>query len=98
MPYGHLKIARHRIHVTGRVHGVGFRYHVLKLAEQMRLCGFVQNTAEGVIIEVEGDGDDLTSFLHSLKADPPRYARVQTITVSSISLCGERSFRIILDA
>lgn len=94
MNQGHLKIARHRILVTGRVKGVGFRYHVLKLAEKNHLGGFVANCPEGVQIEIEGTDDKLDLFLNSLRSNPPLFSRITDLKVSLVSLCGDKKFQV----
>ena len=46
---------RMRIVVAGAVQGVGFRPFVYREATARGLAGFVTNTPQGVVIEVEGD-------------------------------------------
>nr|WP_207654088.1 acylphosphatase [Desulforamulus profundi] len=43
-----------RVSVKGLVQGVGFRPFVYNMARSLGLTGWVNNTAEGVIVEVEG--------------------------------------------
>lgn len=93
----HIKIARRRILMAGRVQGVGFRYHVLKLAEKNRLNGFVSNCSTGVCIEVEGAADSLEIFLRSLHTAVPSAARIENTQVTEVSLRGEKGFRIASD-
>ena len=95
MSQGHLKIARHRILVTGRVKGVGFRYHVLKLAGKCHLGGFVANYPEGVQIEIEGTDDNLDLFLKSLRSNPPLFSKITDLRVSPVSLCGDKKFQVM---
>ena len=45
---------RSRVLVTGVVQGVGFRPFVYALARELGLAGQVANTADGVVVEVEG--------------------------------------------
>ncbi|OGL71998.1 hypothetical protein A3C17_01845 [Candidatus Uhrbacteria bacterium RIFCSPHIGHO2_02_FULL_53_13] len=85
---------RRHIAVTGRVQGVGFRYHVVQLARQLGLVGYVRNTPTGVAIEVEGDIQNMKSFLISLEARPPRQASIQSFEVTSRPLRGDKDFYI----
>ena len=41
--------------IEGAVQGLGFRPFVYKLATELALTGWVNNSSEGVLIEVEGD-------------------------------------------
>lgn len=90
-----IKIARQRLLVTGKVKGVGMRYHVLKLAEQIGVIGFVKNTPDGVLVEIEGESDALDSFVRALETDPPPFSKIGSIIVSDISLKGEKGFKVI---
>src|SRR3954447_7255402 len=56
---GTLTLERTRLRIRGVVQGVGFRPFVHRLAERHGLAGFVFNDADGVVVEVEGDGEAL---------------------------------------
>ena len=64
-------LARLRVAVRGAVQGVGFRPCVYRLASSMGLNGWVSNTAQGVIIEVEGRQPQINTFLLRLEAEGP---------------------------
>jgi acylphosphatase len=51
------------IKISGRVHGVGFRFGAGQLAEKLGLRGFVRNETDGLYIEVEGETDGLEKFV-----------------------------------
>jgi len=53
---------RWRITVSGVVQGIGFRPFVYRIAHKWGLHGWVQNTADGVTIEIEGATDTLQQF------------------------------------
>jgi acylphosphatase len=58
--------------VRGRVHGVGFRYFVLREAMDLGLRGWVANTMDGSVRCVaEGPRDRLDTLLALLRAGPP---------------------------
>lgn len=62
-----------RLHalVEGHVQGVGFRYFVLNRANQLKLTGWVRNTANGdVEVMAEGDRADLDDLLDALRKGP----------------------------
>lgn len=81
--------------VTGRVQGVGFRWHVLHEASALGLDGWVANLRDGSVRCVaEGPDPDLELLLAALRAGPPG-ARVAAVTVSWLPPAGEPSgFRI----
>ena len=63
----------HRVHlvVQGRVQGVGYRYFVLRRAEEFGLSGWVSNRSDGAVeAEAEGDRDALARFVAALRAGP----------------------------
>ena len=87
--------SRRRFSVHGVVQGVGFRPFVWALASRFDLQGWVRNTSGAVVIEVEGEPSSLARFLHSLQADPPRLARIDSVESEDVEPTGERGFRIV---
>lgn len=84
---------RKRIVVHGTVQGVGFRPFVYKLARSLALRGVVQNTAQGVVIEIEGDG--VNRFIEQLPARAPVLARIESLEISDIEPRDDADFRIV---
>jgi len=88
---------RLRIRVSGCVQGVGFRPHVLRLAERLALTGFVRNDTAGVLIEVQGGG--ARRFAETLRTDPPPLARIASLEVTRLAACaGEAGFAVAASA
>ena len=85
---------RLRITVNGIVQGVGFRPFVCRLARSHLLSGFVANTPEGVIIEVEGQVGPLEGFLRVLRQEPPPLALVASLSVLQVPSAHEADFSI----
>jgi hydrogenase maturation protein HypF len=85
---------RLRVIIRGAVQGVGFRPFVFRLAEKLRLRGWVVNSTDGVVIEAEGDPSRLESFLRSLRAQPPPRSAVQSLEHSLLDPVGYASFEI----
>jgi hydrogenase maturation protein HypF len=90
-----IRIERLRVVLRGAVQGVGFRPAVYRLAQKLRLAGWVRNSGAGLEIEVEGSSEQLDHFLHKLKADRPRAAVVTTEEVSRIAPAGFVWFEIL---
>ena len=90
-----IRIERLRVVLRGAVQGVGYRPTVYRLAEKLRLAGWVRNSGVGLEIEVEGSPEQLDQFLHTLEAERPRAAVVTTEEVSRIAPVGCAWFEIL---
>ncbi|MBI2305084.1 MAG: acylphosphatase [Chloroflexi bacterium] len=68
--------------VSGRVQRVGFRFHVLRVAQHLGVTGYVRNLPNGRQVEVwaEGEGEPLEELLAALRQGPPG-ARVEDVDV-----------------
>jgi hydrogenase maturation protein HypF len=85
---------RKRIYIRGIVQGVGFRPFVYRLACHFQLAGFVCNTPDGVLIEVEGPEAATAAFVHDLTFNPPPLAEITDIAGSDLAAFGEVNFVI----
>jgi acylphosphatase len=75
--------------VTGRVHGVGFRYFVLREAQALGVQGWVANLGDGSVRCVaEGPREDLERLADRLREGPPA-AIVDDVQVSWPAPTGE---------
>jgi acylphosphatase len=71
--------------VTGRVQGVGFRFAVERVAQELGLAGWVQNVTDGSVETwAQGDEPDLEQFVAFLRRGP-RSARVRSVDVRSVN-------------
>lgn len=83
-----------KITVTGRVQGVFYRASAKDAAVQLMLKGFAQNQPDGsVYIEVEGDEENLNSFIAWCKHGPPR-ASVSNVVVEETGIKKFQRFEI----
>ncbi|MFJ3808513.1 carbamoyltransferase HypF [Streptomyces sp. NPDC090073] len=80
---------RRRLTVRGTVQGVGFRPHVHRLAAGLSLAGFVGNTGDGVLIEVEGPAGEVDRFCALLAEQPPPLAAVTAVAGEDLPATGE---------
>lgn len=74
-----------RLEVEGMVQGVGFRPFVHSLAERYSLGGYVANTPDGVLIEIEGPSAVLDAFVRDLEQLAPPLSRIVSITRKPVS-------------
>ncbi len=65
------EIQRARIALRGALQGVGFRPFVYRLATELKLNGWVNNSGQGVFIEIEGEPDLIARFLKRLQTEKP---------------------------
>jgi acylphosphatase len=66
-----------KIIVTGRVQGVGYRYFIARIADELGLRGYAKNLFTGEVeIAAEGRKEFLDSLIERAKAGP-RNAKVE---------------------
>jgi len=71
-----------RIHVyySGRVQGVGFRFTIEKLSQQLNLTGWVKNLPDGRVETIcEGSEEDLSLFLEKVKKIMGEYVARESV-------------------
>ncbi len=83
-----------RLAVRGAVQGVGFRPYVYRLADELGLRGYVTNTPQGVIIDVEHNSEAIDRFLTRWPRELPPRAFIQSCEVSHLDPVGYQSFEI----
>ena len=86
---------RLRIEVEGTVQGVGFRPFIYRLASELRLTGWVKNTSNGVVIEVEGAVPVVRTFLDRMRIDVPPSASVEMMRTSVVPALDDAGFSIV---
>ena len=85
---------RLKLAVRGAVQGVGFRPFVFRLAEELKLAGWVNNSPQGVFIEAEGPRAALEKFLLRLEAEKPVRSFIQSLEPSWLDATGFKDFEI----
>jgi hydrogenase maturation protein HypF len=92
----HPSSLRQRLHleVRGAVQGVGFRPFVYRLANELGLAGWVNNSPQGAVVEVEGDGGRIAEFLRRLPEEKPRPCVLHSLTPSSLPMAGYSGFEV----
>ncbi|HSG00293.1 MAG TPA: acylphosphatase, partial [Vicinamibacterales bacterium] len=85
---------RLRLTVRGVVQGVGFRPFVHRLARELDLDGWVQNSPQGVALEVEGPRAALDAFLERLTTELPTHAAIHGLEPVWLEPVPHRGFAI----
>lgn len=85
----------YHIHITGIVQGVGFRPFVYQLATQHCLDGWVNNTNDGVHIEISATQDDAETFYRQIINHPPKLATITQHEIKKKVLKTFSQFEII---
>ena len=89
-----VELLRARIIVRGIVQGVGFRPFIYHLANDHELMGWVLNSTEGVVIEVEGPTKRLEEFIADITLKAPPLAVIERVESSFLPPVGYQSFII----
>lgn len=70
-----------RVHVSGRVQGVAFRWYAQARARELGLAGWVRNVEDGSVeVWIEGPIEAVEEMLRWLRRGPPS-ARVEGVDV-----------------
>ena len=80
--------------IRGAVQGVGFRPFIYRLATELELNGWVNNTARGVFVEVEGAREKLDQFLLRVEREKPAISFIQSLESSFADPVGYVGFEI----
>ena len=86
--------SRLKITVRGAVQGVGFRPFIYRLATELGLQGWVNNSTQGVFIEVEGPRAELEKLLLRLETEKPPRSFIQSLESSWLDPLGYAGFEI----
>jgi acylphosphatase len=92
-PLGH-EPRRARLAIYGAVQGVGFRPFVYRLATELGLAGWVNNSSQGVFVEVEGGRACVEEFVSRIEAEKPPRSSVQNLETSWLDAAGYTGFEI----
>ncbi len=87
---------RERIQLTirGTVQGIGFRPFVFRLAQDLSLGGWIANTPQGTLLELEGTQKNLHAFQKRITAELPLTGNIQAMTSTHIPVIGQPTFFI----
>ncbi|MBN2225679.1 MAG: carbamoyltransferase HypF [Deltaproteobacteria bacterium] len=80
---------------SGTVQGVGFRPFIYRNAVRFGLTGFVKNTSDGVVAELEGEPGSIDSFFWAVQKELPPLAEITGFIKETIPIVGTDYFLII---
>ncbi|WP_424354375.1 carbamoyltransferase HypF [Methanobacterium sp. MBAC-LM] len=75
-----------RILVQGIVQGVGFRPTVYRIADEMKLNGYVRNLGNSVEIILEGKREEIKNFTKNLKQNKPPISKITHLEIEWLGL------------
>ena len=85
---------RVRLALHGAVQGVGFRPFVHRLASELALTGWVNNSPQGVLIEAESRRPALEHFLRRLETEKPPRSFIRSMETTWLDAAGFNTFEI----
>ena len=84
----------YKIHITGHVQGVGFRWSAASEARNRDIKGFVKNFPNGsVYIEAEGTREQLNAYVEWCKKGPG-FGFVESVNIDTFPPVNYTDFRI----
>ena len=88
-------LIRKQIRINGIVQGVGFRPFIYNLANRYHLTGTVTNSADGVIIEIQGRESAMDKFSNSIQVEAPPISMISSMNSFEIPLKRNTAFSIL---
>lgn len=86
------EILQYKIHVTGHVQGVGFRWSAVRAARNLGIKGLVKNLSDGTVyLEAEGSREQLNAYLEWCKNGP---GFVESVTFDTFPPVNHTDFRV----
>lgn len=73
-----------RLRITGRVQGVGYRYHMAQEASHLGLTGWVRNRSDGSVEALVHGAPTAVQALIDWTHEGPPLARVDGVAVSEV--------------
>jgi len=83
------------IHIKGIVQGVGFRPFVYQLCIKKNIKGWVNNTANGVHIQINSTKEKAHHFLQEVIKNSPELATITSSSIKEIVFEKSTSFKIV---
>lgn len=85
---------RVKLALRGAVQGVGFRPFVHRLANELSVTGWINNSPQGVFVEAESPRPALEQFLRRLETEKPPRSFIQSMETTWLDPVGFQKFEI----
>jgi hydrogenase maturation protein HypF len=86
---------RYFLKAQGIVQGVGFRPYVYNQADFYHIKGWVSNCGSSLVIDFEGERNNIKNFLIKIIKQPPVLSDIQSVEIITKRYLGYESFQII---
>lgn len=86
---------RYFLKVQGVVQGVGYRPYVFNQADIYNIKGWVSNSGSSLIIDFEGERNNIKKFLNKIIKQPPVLANIVSVEITLKKYVGYKLFQIV---
>jgi hydrogenase maturation protein HypF len=86
--------SRLKLFFRGAVQGVGFRPFIYRMAAERGLAGWVNNSPQGVFLEIEGATTQLVNFVSQLELEKPPRSDIQGVEAAWLEPANYECFEI----
>ncbi len=86
---------RYILKIQGVVQGVGYRPYVYNQAMIFNIKGRVSNRGSALVVDLEGERNNIKTFITKLIKEPPDLAKIEKIEVISRKFKGYEDFNIV---
>lgn len=76
-----MTVVKHLL-ITGRVQGIGFRYHMLRVARELGITGWVRNCRDGSVEAMVAGAPDAVEKIIAWARRGPEHALVAGIEIN----------------
>ncbi|WP_330375425.1 carbamoyltransferase HypF [Inediibacterium massiliense] len=86
---------RYFLKIQGVVQGVGYRPYVYNQAIIFNIKGWVSNQGSALVVDLEGERNNVKEFLKRIIKEPPKLAHIEKIKITPTKLTGYKEFNIV---
>lgn len=86
---------RYSVKIQGVVQGVGYRPYVYNQAIIFNIKGWVNNQGSALVLDLEGERNNIKGFLKKIIKEPPKLANIENVKVIPEKITGYKEFNIV---